>query len=160
MDALAKGKDVGFMSEAGCPGVADPGAIFTAYAHHIGARVRPLTGPSSILLAIMGSGLIAPRFTFHEYLPRDKNALRQTLRKLEKESASRSIIQVFIETPYRNDQVMEACLDTLAPGTSLSVAADLTAPTEQILTLPVSEWKKRPGLALHKRPAIFSFLAY
>lgn len=151
---LLDGKNMGLMSDAGCPGVADPGAVIVALAHQKGIKVVPLTGPSSILLSLMGSGMNGQSFTFNGYLPIDKSEKRTMLKNLEKWSFERNQSQLFIETPYRNNQLMEEMIQTLHPNTSLCVACDLTLPTEIMLTKPVSFWKKHK-IDLHKRPCIF-----
>jgi 16S rRNA (cytidine1402-2'-O)-methyltransferase len=168
---LAEGATIGLISEAGCPGVADPGQILTEAAHHAGAIVRPLVGPSSILLALMASGLNGQQFRFTGYLPVDNAARTKALRDLEAESQRLHCTMLFIETPYRNNQLLEAILSTLRPTTRLSIAANLTAPTEYIRTLSIAEWRKLAAPApatlpaaparpdLHKQPAIFSILA-
>ncbi len=147
----------GVLSEAGCPGIADPGAALAQEAHRLGLVVRPLVGPSSILLALMGSGLNGQRFAFHGYLPIEKAARIAALKTLEKEASQRDQSQLFIETPYRNDQLLADLLAHLQPATRLCIAADLTAPTEYLRTLPVATWRQLPELpALHKRPAVFA----
>lgn len=152
------GRDTGLLSEAGVPAVADPGANLVRLAHASGVRVRPLVGPSSILLAVMGSGLNGQSFAFNGYLPVDAGERAQRLRELEQLSRRARQTQVFIETPYRNDALLEAMRQHCAGTTLLSVAVDLTLPTETIVTRALSAWQ--PGqLALHKRPAIFSLLA-
>lgn len=151
---LLDGKNMGLMSDAGCPGVADPGAVIVALAHQKGIKVVPLTGPSSILLSLMGSGMNGQSFTFNGYLPIDKSEKKAMLKNLEKWSFERNQSQLFIETPYRNNQLMEEMIQTLHPKTSLCVACDLTLPTEIMLTKPVSFWKKHK-IDLHKRPCIF-----
>lgn len=151
---LLDGKNMGLMSDAGCPGVADPGAVIVALAHQKGIKVVPLTGPSSILLSLMGSGMNGQSFTFNGYLPIDKSEKRSMLKNLEKWSFERNQSQLFIETPYRNNQLMEEIVQALHPNTLLCVACDLTLPTEIMLTKPISFWKKHK-LDLHKRPCIF-----
>lgn len=151
---LLDGKNMGLMSDAGCPGVADPGAVIVALAHQKGIKVVPLTGPSSILLSLMGSGMNGQSFTFNGYLPIDKSEKKAMLKNLEKWSFERNQSQLFIETPYRNNQLIEEMIQTLHPSTSLCVACDLTLPTEIMLTKPVSFWKKHK-IDLHKRPCIF-----
>jgi 16S rRNA (cytidine1402-2'-O)-methyltransferase len=147
----------GVLSEAGCPGIADPGAALAQEAHRLGLPVRPLVGPSSILLALMGSGLNGQRFAFHGYLPIEKAGRLAALKALEKDAARLDQSQLFIETPYRNDQLLADLLAHLQPTTRLCVAADLTAPTEYLRTLPVAEWRRLPQLPpLHKRPAVFA----
>ena len=151
---LLDGKNMGLMSDAGCPGVADPGAVIVSLAHLKGIKVVPLVGPSSILLSLMGSGMNGQSFTFNGYLPIDKSEKRSMLKNLEKWSFERNQSQLFIESPYRNNQLMEEMIQTLHPNTSLCIACDLTLPTEIMLTKPVSFWKKHK-LDLHKRPCIF-----
>lgn len=151
---LLDGKNMGLMSDAGCPGVADPGAVIIAMAHEKGIKVVPLVGPSSILLSLMGSGMNGQSFTFNGYLPIDKGDKKTMLKNLEKWSAERNQSQIFIETPYRNNQLMEEMVQILQPNTLLCVACDLTLPTEIMLTKPVSFWKKHK-IDLHKRPCIF-----
>ncbi|PRX49680.1 SAM-dependent methyltransferase [Salegentibacter salegens] len=151
-----EGKDIGLLSEAGCPGVADPGAEIVKIAHNEGIQVIPLVGPSSILLAMMGSGMNGQRFTFNGYLPIDKKERKKEIKDLERLSFEKQEAQIFIETPYRNNKLLEDLLQLLNPTTRLCVACDLTLPTEYIVTKPVSEWKKTKT-DLHKRPAIFIF---
>lgn len=151
---LLEGKNMGLMSDAGCPGVADPGAVIVAMAHEKGIKVVPLVGPSSILLSLMGSGMNGQSFTFNGYLPIDKAEKRTMLKNLEKWSFERNQSQIFIETPYRNNQLMEEMVQVLHPNTSICVACDLTLPTEIMLTKTVSFWKKHK-IDLHKRPCIF-----
>ena len=151
-----EGKDVGLLSEAGCPGVADPGAEIVKIAHNEGIQVVPLVGPSSILLAMMGSGMNGQRFTFNGYLPIDKKERKKEIKDLERLSSEKNEAQIFIETPYRNNKLLEDFIQLLHPTTRLCVACDLTLPTEYIVTKPVSEWSKTKT-DLHKRPAIFIF---
>ncbi len=148
------GEDIAVLSEAGLPAVADPGAALVREAHLLGIRVVPLTGPSSIFLALMASGMNGQRFAFHGYLPIESVSRRKAIKELERKSAADDSTQICIETPYRNEKLLEAFLKTLRAGTLLCVAVDLTLPTEQILTAPVSRWKNM-NIALHKRPAIF-----
>lgn len=149
-----EGKNVGLMSEAGCPGVADPGAVIVKLAHEKGIQVIPLVGPSSILLAIMASGMNGQSFTFHGYLPIDKDEKKATLKSLEKQSSDKNQAQLFIETPYRNNKMLEDLLQALQPSTHLCIAADITLPTEYIKTMRISDWKK-VKIDLHNRPTIF-----
>lgn len=151
---LLDGENLGLMSDAGCPGVADPGAVIIEMAHQAGIRVVPLVGPSSILLSLMGSGLNGQSFTFNGYLPIDKSEKRSLLKNIEKWSFERNQSQIFIETPYRNNQIVEEMVQVLHPNTSLCIACDLTLPTEFIQTKPISYWKKNAP-DLHKRPCIF-----
>jgi 16S rRNA (cytidine1402-2'-O)-methyltransferase len=149
-----EGKNVGLMSEAGCPGVADPGAAIVKIAHEKGIQVVPLVGPSSILLAIMASGMNGQSFAFNGYLPIEKSDKKAALRNLEKLSQDKSQSQLFIETPYRNNKLLEDILSTLQPATHLCIAADITLPTEYIKTKTVAQWKKET-IDLHNRPCIF-----
>ena len=160
---LLAGHDVGLLSDAGCPAVADPGARLVEAAHAAGVRVVPLVGPSSLLLALMGSGLNGQKFAFHGYLPIDAAARLKEIKRLESESKAHAQTQLFIETPYRNMQLLDTLLKTLNANTQLCVAADLTLPSETIRMHRVGEWQKRlkqgQGLELNKRPSIFLFLA-
>jgi 16S rRNA (cytidine1402-2'-O)-methyltransferase len=149
-----QGINVGLMSEAGCPGVADPGAAIVKLAHEKGIQVVPLVGPSSILLAMMGSGMNGQSFAFNGYLPIDKSDKKSALKNFEKLSFDKNQSQIFIETPYRNNKLLEDFLQTLQPNTHLCIATDITLPTEYIKTMKVSEWKKRT-IDLHNRPTIF-----
>ncbi len=148
------GINVGIMSEAGCPGVADPGAAIVKIAHEKGIQVVPLVGPSSILLAIMASGMNGQSFTFNGYLPIDSNEKKSALKNLEKLSHDKNQSQIFIETPYRNNKLLEDITQTLHPATHLCVATDITLSTEFIKTARVQDWKKIT-VDLHKRPTIF-----
>ncbi|WP_322094683.1 SAM-dependent methyltransferase [Paraburkholderia bannensis] len=156
---LLAGIDTGLVSEAGVPAVADPGALLVRRAHERGIKVVPLVGPSSILLALMASGLNGQSFAFHGYLPVDANERVKKLRELEQTSRKAKQTQIFIETPYRNKSMLDTLLSTCAPSTLVCAAADLTLPTEAILSRAVSDWKKKPAPDLHKRPAIFLLLA-
>lgn len=158
LDPIAAGRNGGLLSEAGVPAVADPGADLVRLAHSRGIKVRPLVGPSSILLAVMGSGLNGQSFAFNGYLPVDADERAKKLRDLEQRSRKAQQTQVWIETPYRNGALLEALRQHCSGTTLLSIAVDLTLPSEAIVTLPISAW--RPDrLELHKRPAIFSLLA-
>ncbi|MFN3639908.1 MAG: SAM-dependent methyltransferase [Flavobacterium sp.] len=154
-----KGMNIGLMSEAGCPGVADPGAAIVALAHQKGIKVVPMVGPSSILLALMGSGMNGQSFAFNGYLPIEKNEKKLAIRQFENKSLSLSQSQIFIETPYRNNKLLEDFLNFLQPETLLCIAADLTLSTEFIKTKTVKEWKKNKP-ELHNRPAIFIVQKY
>jgi 16S rRNA (cytidine1402-2'-O)-methyltransferase len=145
---------VGVISEAGCPGVADPGAVAVRLAHQMGFRVVPLVGPSSILLALMASGFSGQSFTFHGYLPIEKAERRKAIVHLEKEAGFKRATQIFMETPFRNNQLFATILENCSLDTLVCVACNITAPDEFILTLPVKEWKKRVP-DLHKKPTIF-----
>lgn len=151
---LLEGQNIGLMSEAGCPGVADPGAAIVKIAHEKGIQVIPLVGPSSILLAIMASGMNGQSFAFNGYLPIDKSEKKQALKNFEKLSHDKNQSQLFIETPYRNNKLMEDLLQILQPSTHLCIACDITLPTEFIKTRTVNEWKKNK-VDLHNRPCIF-----
>lgn len=148
------GINVGLMSEAGCPGVADPGAVIVKIAHEKGIQVVPLVGPSSILLAMMGSGMNGQSFAFNGYLPIDKSDKKTSLKNFEKLSYDKNQSQIFIETPYRNNKLLEDVLQVLQPNTHLCIACDITLPTEYIKTYKVSDWKKTK-IDLHNRPTIF-----
>lgn len=151
---LLEGKNMGLMSDAGCPGVADPGAVVVKLAHEKGIKVVPLVGPSSILLSLMASGMNGQSFTFNGYLPIDKSEKKNWLKNLEKWSYERNQSQIFIETPYRNNQLLDEMIQILHPNTLLCIACDITLPTELIQTKPMRLWKKnKPDL--HKRPCIF-----
>ena len=154
IQACLDGNNVGLMSEAGCPGVADPGAVIVKLAHEKGIQVIPLVGPSSILLAVMASGMNGQNFAFNGYIPIDKSEKKATLKALEKLSSEKNQSQLFIETPYRNNKMVEDILQALHPETSLCIAADITLPTEYIKTMKVAAWKKAV-IDLHNRPAIF-----
>jgi 16S rRNA (cytidine1402-2'-O)-methyltransferase len=156
---ILAGADGGLVSEAGCPAVADPGALLVRRAHERGVKVVPLVGPSSILLALMASGLNGQSFAFHGYLPIDPPARVKRLRELEQRSRQNGETQIFIETPYRNGPLLDTLLATCAPSTRICVAADLTLETETILSRDVAAWKKAAPPDLKKRPAIFLMLA-
>lgn len=152
--SVKEGKDLGLMSEAGCPGVADPGADVVAEAHKRGIKVVPLVGPSSILLALMASGFSGQKFAFHGYLPIDKAERTKKIKDLEFQSQKEKQTQIFMETPFRNNALFDDLLKNCKPKTNICIACNMTAPDEQILTLSVSEWKNRK-LELHKKPTIF-----
>ena len=151
---LLEGKNVGLMSEAGCPGVADPGAVIVKLAHDKGIQVVPLVGPSSILLAMMASGMNGQSFTFHGYLPIEKDEKKASFKSLERISFEKNQSQIIIETPYRNNKLLEDLIQTLNPETHLCIATDITLPTEYIKTKKIAAWKKET-IDLHKRPTIF-----
>ena len=148
------GINVGLMSEAGCPGVADPGAVIVKLAHEKGIQVVPLVGPSSILMAMMASGMNGQSFAFNGYLPIDKSDKKVALKNFEKVSHDKNQSQLFIETPYRNNKLVEDLLQTLQPNTHLCIATDISLPTEFIKTMRVTEWKKNL-VDIHNRPTIF-----
>jgi 16S rRNA (cytidine1402-2'-O)-methyltransferase len=151
------GHNMALITDAGCPGVADPGADLVLLAHQSKVSVHPFVGPSSILLALMGSGLNGQQFAFNGYLPIDKQSCKQAIKNFERTSSSNNQTQIFIETPYRNSRCFELLIDFLSANTLLCVACDLSLPTELIQTKTVAEWKKIE-LDLHKRPSIFLFL--
>ena len=158
LEPVRRGRSAGVISESGCPGVADPGAGVVAAAHEAGIRIVPYPGPSSILLSLMASGFSGQKFSFHGYLPIEKQDRARTLRFLENESRKNNQTQIFIETPYRNEQMLEAILENCAGFTRLCVARDLTGPEEWIKSAPVSQWKKGE-IRLHKIPAVFLLYA-
>jgi 16S rRNA (cytidine1402-2'-O)-methyltransferase len=158
LSPLREGRPLGLLSEAGCPAIADPGAALVEAAHAAGFRVVPLVGPSAITLALMASGLEGQRFAFSGYLPREAAERKQRIKQLEQRSRREQETEIFIETPYRNDALLGALLDTCAPATHLCIAADLTLPGEWIRTQAIADWRRsRPNLG--KRPAVFLLLA-
>lgn len=156
---LRAGHDVGLLSEAGCPAVADPGANLVALAQKEGIRVVPLIGPSSLLLALMASGLNGQRFAFQGYLPAKELERNKALRDLETESRKRQQTQLFIETPYRNQAMFNGILQTCQPATRLTVATDLTLISESVLTRTIAQWKKQTPPDIERRPTVFLLLA-
>ncbi len=156
---LLAGHDLGLMSEAGCPAVADPGALLVRRAHELGIAVKPLVGPSSLLLALMGSGLEGQRFAFHGYLPAREPERSRRIVELEGESARNRQTQIFIETPYRNSALFKALLSACRPRTRLCLATDLTLASEQISTRRMADWKNGALPDLDKRPTVFLLLA-
>jgi 16S rRNA (cytidine1402-2'-O)-methyltransferase len=154
LEACKSGRSIGLLSEAGCPGIADPGADIVKIAHENNIRVIPLVGPSSILLALMSSGMNGQSFTFNGYLPIDKAERKTKLKQLERISVEQNQSQIFIETPYRNNKMVEDICAILQNQTRLCIACDITLPTEYIKTKTVEEWK-HITVDLHKRPAIF-----
>jgi 16S rRNA (cytidine1402-2'-O)-methyltransferase len=148
-------EDAGIISEAGCAGVADPGGLIVEAGHQLGFTIKPLVGPNSILLALMGSGLNGQSFAFHGYLPIKEDERAAKLRSLEKEATQRDQTQIFMETPYRNNQIFQTILKSLNSKTRLCVAADITSESEFIKTKSIEAWKKGVAPDLHKRPAIF-----
>jgi 16S rRNA (cytidine1402-2'-O)-methyltransferase len=158
---LRAGRDAAIVSEAGCPGIADPGATLVARAHELGLRVRPLVGPSSLLLALMASGLNGQAFRFVGYLPQEPGALAQRLRALERDARGGET-QMWIETPYRNQRLFDAILATCAADTRLALAVDLTAAGETVQSKSIAAWQALPASErpeLHRRPAVFAILA-
>ncbi|HMQ47853.1 MAG TPA: SAM-dependent methyltransferase [Saprospiraceae bacterium] len=149
------GHDMGLLSEAGCPGIADPGAVIVALAHRKGIQVVPFVGPSSIFLALMASGLNGQDFAFRAYLPQKKPELIRELKWLEQRCLKNRQTQIFIETPYRNQSMLETALETLSHDIQFCIAADLTLPSEFIRTQSIAEWRRSELPNLHKRPAVF-----
>lgn len=156
---LLAGHDVGLLSEAGCPAVADPGANLVALAQRHGIRVAPLIGPSSLLLALMASGLNGQRFAFHGYLPAKDGERQKALRDLEKESHRLQQTQLFIETPYRNQAMFESLLAACQAGTRMTLATDLTLASESVITRTIAQWKKETPPDIQRRPTVFLLLA-
>lgn len=150
--------DLGLLSEAGCPAIADPGAMLVEEAHRLGARVVPLVGPSSLVMALMASGLNGQRFAFHGYLPQRSPEREQAIQRIEERSRRDGETQLFIEAPYRNDQLLSALLATCGPATRLCLATDLTAAGEQVMTRTIAEWAKAVP-KLDRRPTVFLLLA-
>ena len=163
LDRLARwldsGNDCGLLSEAGCPAIADPGAALVRRAHRLGIQVVPLVGPSSIVLALMASGLNGQRFAFNGYLPQSAAERDARIRDLEERSRKLDQTEIFIEAPYRNDQLFKAIAANCKPETMLSLATDLTGPTEDIRVKSIGQWKQGPPPQLHKRPTVFLLLA-
>jgi 16S rRNA (cytidine1402-2'-O)-methyltransferase len=155
---IKEGKTIGIISEAGCPGIADPGQQLVAIAQEMNIEVRPLVGPNSILLALMASGMNGQQFKFNGYLPIQNPERNKAIKDLESESAKKNCTQIFIETPYRNNQMLDALLSACNASTKLCIAVDLTSEKEFIKTRSAAEWKKdKPDI--HKRPAIFLLYA-
>lgn len=159
LNPLKNGDDVGLLSEAGCPAVADPGSEFVKMAHSRGIKIHPLVGPSSILLALMASGFNGQQFTFHGYLPIDGKKRRNVIQKLEKTSKSSGGTQIFMEAPHRNDDVKKDVIRYCDPKTRFCTATNLTLPTEQIISKRISEWRKDEEVSIHKEPTIFLLYA-
>lgn len=153
------GHDLGLLSEAGCPGVADPGALVVRRAHELAIPVKPLVGPSSLLLALMASGLEGQRFAFHGYLPAKEPERSQRIAELDRESGRQGQTQLFIETPYRNGALFSALLSACRPATRLCLATDLTLPTESIQTRRIADWRRLPAPLLDRRPTVFLILS-
>lgn len=151
---LKEGKNIGIISEAGCPGVADPGQILVEAAQELGVTVKPLVGPSSILLALMASGMNGQCFQFNGYLPIDSLERKKKIKELEADSHKRNCTQIFIETPYRNNPLIKDLLQYCREDAKLCIAVDITAPSESIRTLTIKQWKQQP-VDIHKRLAIF-----
>ncbi len=158
LNPLREGRALGLLSEAGCPAIADPGAALVEAAHREGFRVVPLVGPSAITLALMASGLEGQRFAFCGYLPREGSARTKRIRQLEKRSLAEGETEIFIETPYRNEALFAALLETCHESTRLCVAADLTLPGESVAAQTIRDWR-RARAAIGRRPAVFLLLA-
>lgn len=157
-EKLKEEKTIGIISEAGCPGIADPGQQLVAIAQELNVEVKPLAGPNSILLALMASGMNGQQFKFNGYLPIKDHERNKAIKDLEAESAKKNCTQIFIETPYRNNQLIDALINNCQPSTKICIAVDLTSNKEFIKTRSVNEWKKsKPDI--HKRPAIFLMYA-
>lgn len=159
LDPLKKGKDAGLLSEAGCPAVADPGSEFIKMAHARNIKISPLVGPSSILLALMGSGFNGQQFCFNGYLPIDQQKRQQAIQKLEKESSVNGSTQIFMEAPHRNDAVVKDVIKYCRPDTRFCTATNLTLPEERIISKRISEWQQNSGPSIHKEPTIFLIYA-
>ncbi|QMT31505.1 SAM-dependent methyltransferase [Alysiella filiformis] len=160
LQPLREGRDIGLLSEAGCPAIADPGADLVAAAHREGFAVKPLVGASSIVLALMASGANGQSFAFKGYIPADKDGRSGSLKALESRSRQANETQLFIETPYRNDALLAEALAVLQPETRLCVACDLTLPTQEIISQTIAQWRKMDSLPnLKKRPALFVLYA-
>ena len=157
-EPLVKGNNLGIISESGCPGVADPGALAVAYAHQHNIKVTPLVGPSSIIMALMASGLNGQCFAFQGYLPIESKEVTKAIKEFERESRLKKQTQIFIETPFRNNTLMQNLLKNLADSTLLTRAIDVTGKNEEIKTLPIKAWKS-VQVDLPKLPTVFLFLA-
>jgi 16S rRNA (cytidine1402-2'-O)-methyltransferase len=155
---ITAGKNIAIISEAGCPGIADPGQILIAAAQEMDATIKPLVGPSSILLALMASGMNGQQFEFVGYLPIDNLERNRSITAMEATSQKKNSTQIFIETPYRNNQLLETLLKTCKPSTKLCIAAELTGPNEYIKTKTIADWKKEKT-DFHKKPVIFLLYA-
>lgn len=151
---IKEGKNIAIISEAGCPGIADPGQVLIAVAQEMNAIVKPLVGPSSILLALMASGMNGQQFEFVGYLPIDNLERNKSITAMELASQKKNSTQIFIETPYRNNQLIENLLKTCKPSTKLCIASELTAATEFVKTKTIADWKKE-NIDFHKKPVIF-----
>lgn len=159
MRPVFEGNNIGIISESGCPGVADPGALAVSYSHRHTVQVVPLVGPSSLLLALMASGLNGQKFAFHGYLPIEPKELSRNVKRLDEESRRNHQTQILIETPYRNNQILKTLVNTLSATTELCVALDITGPEERITTKTVQDWRLQT-IELPKKPAVYLFLAH
>jgi 16S rRNA (cytidine1402-2'-O)-methyltransferase len=156
---MAAGETVGLLSDAGCPGVADPGALLVRAAHAVGVEVHPLIGPSSLLLGLMASGLNGQRFTFQGYLPVDRVERQQAVERLARRSVAEHETVMLIETPYRNQTLADSLIECLPPATRLCIAVDLTGASESVVCKAVADWRRDPPALPRKLPAVFLFLA-
>lgn len=159
LQPLVSGNDVGLMSDAGAPGIADPGSIVVRECHRLGVKVVPLVGPSSIFLALMASGMNGQSFTFHGYLPRDPQKRQEKLRNIERESLRKNETQIFIEAPYRNKSMFENILEVCKPKTDLCMAVDITGENEKIFSMSIYEWRMKKDLNILDIPTIYLILA-
>lgn len=155
---IKEGKNIAIISEAGCPGIADPGQVLVHEAQKMNAEIKPLVGPSSILLALMASGFNGQHFSFHGYLPIDNLGRIKKLKQLEEDSSRKKCTQIFIETPYRNNKMVETILEHCHPETHLCIASEITSPKEFIKTKKITSWKNEK-IDLHKKPVIFLLMA-
>lgn len=154
LNPIFEGKNIGLISEAGLPAVADPGGKLVSIAHSRDVAVKPLTGPSSLMLALMGSGFNGQNFRFRGYIPKERSERIRFLKEMETEAVKKGVSQIFMDTPFRNDHVLEDCLFHLSPKTFLNISTDITMPSESIKTLPIGDWKHKK-LSLKKKPTIF-----
>ena len=154
LDPCKFGENMGLISDAGCPAIADPGAVIVEKAHELGIKVKPLVGPSAILMAMMSSGMNGQNFAFNGYIPINKNDRKKSIKDLESKSQKQNQSQIFIEAPYRNEKLLMDLIDWLCPDTMLCVAYNITESDEYIKTFSISDWKKKK-LKFHKKPAIF-----
>lgn len=159
LEPLKQGRDAGIVSEAGCPVVADPGSDFIRMAHKANIKVVPLVGPSSILLALMGSGFNGQQFAFHGYLPIDEKQRRQKIQQLEQQSRKKKQTQIFMEAPHRNDDLREDVIKQCSNATGFCTATNLTLPDEKIVSRSIADWKKQQEPSIHKQPTIFLLYA-
>ncbi|MDZ7690610.1 MAG: SAM-dependent methyltransferase [Balneolaceae bacterium] len=159
LEPLNNGKDAGMISEAGCPAIADPGSAFIRMAHKANIKVMPLVGPSSILLALMGSGFNGQQFAFHGYLPIDENERRKKIQQLEQESQQKKQTQIFMEAPHRNDELRKDIINRCRESTGFCAATNLTLPDEKIVSQTIGEWKSQKLKSINKEPTIFLLYA-
>jgi 16S rRNA (cytidine1402-2'-O)-methyltransferase len=159
LQPVLEGHDMGLLSDAGCPAVADPGALVVAEAHWLGIRVVPVTGLTSIVLTLMASGFNGQKFAFQGYLPVDKAARKKALLDLETESRQRHMTQLFIEAPYRNNQMLETAIQSLHPNTRLCIGVELTGENELVVSQPISQWRKNTPPDIHKKSTVFAVYA-